>query len=226
MHHDRRHKRIVETFPGPFLQAFAPALAAAIAPGSLRSLNQELPGAAADQGDRRADVVLQATLAGEEAWLVVHIELQARSDATLPVRMYDYATRLEVRHGRPVYPIALLTYDRPRVPAPDTYVRVLAGREVVRFRYHVVQLSRLCWQDHCGLGNPAAAALMARMNVAPADRARVQWEGLRQGLALGLSEPELRTLMDYLDAYVPLDEAQRAEFKALIRKEDPAMEEP
>ncbi|MEB3221464.1 MAG: DUF4351 domain-containing protein, partial [Candidatus Sericytochromatia bacterium] len=41
-----------------------------------------------------------------------------------------------------------------------------------------------------------------------------------------LSEPELRTLMDYLDAYVPLDEAQRAEFKALIRKEDPAMEEP
>jgi hypothetical protein len=36
---------------------------------------------------------------------------------------------------------------------------------------------------------------MARMNVAPADRPRVQWEGLRQGLALGLSEPELRTLV-------------------------------
>jgi hypothetical protein len=185
-----------------------------------------LQASAPGQGDRRADVVLQATLAGEEAWLVVHIELQARAETALPHRMFDYAVRLEARHGRPVYPIALLTYDRPRTPAPDMFVRVLGGREIVRFRYHVVQLARLRWQDHCELRNPAVAALMARMNVAAAERPRVQWEGLRQGLTLGLGETELRVIADYLDAYVPLSKAQRAELRALIRREGPELEEP
>jgi hypothetical protein len=185
-----------------------------------------LQASAPGQGDRRADVVLQATLAGEEAWLVVHIELQARAETGLPHRMFDYAVRLEARHGRPVYPIALLTYDRPRTAAPDTFVRVLGGREIVRFRYQVVQLARLRWQDHRELRNPAVAALMARMNVAAAERPRVQWEGLRQGLTLGLGETELRVIAGYLDAYAPLSKAQRAELRALIRKEGPEMEEP
>ncbi len=51
--------------------------------------------------------------------------------------------------------------------------------EVLRFRYAVVQLNQLDWRQYLALKNPVAAALMAKMEIAPSDRARVRLECLR-----------------------------------------------
>jgi hypothetical protein len=220
MNHDRLHKLLLETFFEPFLAAFVPGLAAELTPGSLVSVSQEVLAEALGQGDRRADLVMRGEVLGREAFLLVHVEVQAQPDAALGERMYRYHQRLSLKHGLAVYPVAVLTYGSRRAHA-GTYVEVLGGREVVRFSYDVVQLKRMSWRDHVGGSNPVTTALMPQMAAAPGERARVRWESWRQAMRLagGLSAREQAILAGFMAAYAPLSEDAKMELLDETRKE-------
>jgi hypothetical protein len=210
MDHDRLHKLLLETFFEPFLAAFVPGLAAELTPGSLVSVSQEVLAEALGQGDRRADLLMRGEVLGREVFLLVHVEVQAQPDAGLPERMFQYYTRLLVKHGLSVHPVAVLTYGS-RQAHDGTFVVVSGGREVVRFRYYVVQLKRLPWRSYKGLENPITTALMLQMAGAARERERVRWESWRQLVRLwrGLSGREQAILQGYVSAYAPLSaEAQ------------------
>jgi hypothetical protein len=49
---------------------------------------------------------------GEEAWVLIHIEVQGQVDAEFAKRMYLYHYRLFDRHNRPVVSLAVLGDDR------------------------------------------------------------------------------------------------------------------
>jgi len=52
-------------------------------------------------------------LDGNQALLLVHIEVQAQYDVELPERVYVYNTRADMRYPEPVISLVFLADDRP-----------------------------------------------------------------------------------------------------------------
>jgi hypothetical protein len=50
---------------------------------------------------------------GQERWILVHVEVQARKEVEFPERIYVYNTRLFDRYGREVISLAILADDDP-----------------------------------------------------------------------------------------------------------------
>ena len=93
--------------------------------------------------------------------------------------MFRYFARLTEKYDLPVYPV-VLSPTTPRA-ARNRTVSWYRSRDktVLTFKYKVIQLNRLPWRGFVRQPNPVAAALMARMRIAPDDRPRVKAECLR-----------------------------------------------
>lgn len=128
---------------------------------------------------READLVLKAKVRGKPSCLLIHVEHESSSRAHFP-RFH------ENEHWIPIYPIVVYSYRQPRVPGRDHYAIQVADLEVLHFRYRVIQLNQLRWQDYLNHSNPLACALMARMRIETADRPQVKLECLRLLLRLRL----------------------------------------
>lgn len=57
------------------------------------------------------------------------------------------------------------------------------------------QLNRLNWRDFARKENPVASALMAKMRIAPQDRARVKLECVRLGAGLKLNKAKTHLIL-------------------------------
>jgi hypothetical protein len=125
--------------------------------------------------------------AGEEATFLVHIEPQSTSQTIFPQRLFFYFARLHQKHLKRIYPIALFSYDNPQKAAPNAYTVEFPSLRVLQFNYTAIQLNRLDWRDYLDRPNPVAAALMAKMRIAEADRPRVKAECLRLLVTLKLN---------------------------------------
>lgn len=68
----------------------------------------------AELGRRVADVLVQVWRnGGEEAWVLVHVEVQGQQQAGFAERMYVYNYRLYDRYRRPVASMAVLADEQP-----------------------------------------------------------------------------------------------------------------
>ena len=61
--------------------------------------------------------------------------------------MFTYFARFHEKYGLPVYPIAVFSYQTPKEPEPDEYRIDFPDLAVLPFRFRVVQLNQLAWQD-------------------------------------------------------------------------------
>jgi hypothetical protein len=68
----------------------------------------------------------------------------------------------------------------------------------------VVQLNRLDWRQYLKRPNPAAAALMARVKIAPAERVKVKAEILRLLLTLRLRPEKAQLILGFVETYLEL----------------------
>ena len=167
--HDYLFKELLSAFLHEFLQLFVPDLAAQLEPGSLRLLDKELYPEWLRQQGRRADLVAEAKLRGRKARFVIHLEHEAASRKRFPRRMFYYYARFHEK-GKRVYPVVVYSYPRPRTPGRDHYKLRLFGKNILMFRFHVVQLNLLDWRDFLRHPNPLASALMVRMHIIPQHR--------------------------------------------------------
>lgn len=147
-----------------------------------------------------------------DAFFLIHIENQSYSQAEFGRRMFQYFARLYEKHGLPVYPIAVFSYDTPLRPEPERFTVSFPDLPVVDFRFRVVQLNRLSWRDFVNTPNPVASALMAKMQIAPADRWRVKWECLRLLATLRLDRARMRLISGFVDQYLRLSREENARF--------------
>ncbi len=79
-------------------------------------LDKELQQIARDAklGRRYADILVKVWRhGGEEAWVLVHVEVQAQQQAAFAERMYVYNYRLYDRYRRPVASLAVLADEQP-----------------------------------------------------------------------------------------------------------------
>ena len=161
--HDRLFKELITTHFDDFLAFAAPQILAVIDRDSNEFLDKELYSDLVVGDEHMVDILVRVKIAGEEMFILIHVENQSTSEADFARRMFDYFTRLRARFGIPVYPIAIFSFDTPQRPEPCVYTETTFGLNVVRYEFQPIQLNRMNWRDYIGTDNPVAAALMAKM---------------------------------------------------------------
>jgi len=207
--HDALFKELLTTYFSEFIALFFPRLSRHLERKSIVFLDKEI----IDTGERReADLVAKARFRGKQAFFLVHIENQSRADGQFPRRMFRYFSRLHEKHGLPVYPIVIFSYEQPKRREPEKYRVAFPDLKVLDFNFRVVQLNRLSWRHFLRRHNPVASALMARMAIAPEDRPKVKAECLRLLATLHLDIRKARLISRFVDSYLNLNAQENREF--------------
>ncbi len=214
--HDQNFKELISTFFIEFLELFLPEVASMIDPTSVTFLQQEYFVDLVEGEDKIVDLLAEVKLAGEDATFLIHIEPQSTSRSVFPQRMFFYFSRLHQKHLKRIYPIAIFSYDEPYKEAENRYVVEFPDRKVLDFNFMAIQLNRLDWRDFLDRPNPVAAALMAKMRIAPTDRPKVKAECLRLLVTLRLDPAKTRLISKFVDAYLRLDMKEEQMFQAEI----------
>jgi hypothetical protein len=134
----------------------------------------------AELGRRLADKLVRVWRRdGEEAWVLIHVEVQGQPDAAFPQRMYVYNYRLFDRFGRQVASLAVLGDPQPDW-RPDRFSYELWGSEA-GLRFPIVKLLDYenRWEELEQSANPFAILVMAHLKTQATRRdptARLEWK--------------------------------------------------
>jgi hypothetical protein len=218
--HDRFFKELLTTFFVEFVDLFFPKIAEALDRSSVEFLSEEHYANLLDGDAYRVDIIAKARFRERDAYFLIHVEHQSSAPAQFPRRFFRYFSLIFEKHGLPVYPIVVYSHDTPRKKQPDTFQVDFPDGDVLRFRYRVVQLNRLSWRKFVNTANPVASALLAKMNVAPRDRARVKLECLRLLVTLQLDRARMKLIGSFVDAYLRLEAREERRFERLLRAAD------
>ncbi len=222
--HDQRFKVLLKAFFAEFFQTFFPAWADRFDFARVEWLEQEVftdP----PRGERlsldlvarvplRPGVPPPATAPGlaepADCWLtLIHIEIESRDTvAVLRPRMFTYYEQLRRKYGLPVLPIALFLRVGLKGIGWDVYEETYWDEWLLSFRYAYVGLPGLEAEDYVDREPVLAAALTALMRVPPARRAAVHAEALRRLAEARENDYRRYLLLDCLETYASLDEAQ------------------
>jgi hypothetical protein len=96
---------------------------------------------------------------------------------------------------------------------------------VMHFQYQVSQLNRLNWYDYLHSANPVAAALIAHMPIAKADRWRVKAACTRLLAGQALTKTQQRFIGQFIDQYLPLTMSEENAFRAEVATFQPTEQE-
>jgi hypothetical protein len=223
--HDQLFKQLLTTFFLEFLELFTPEFFAAIDPASLEILPLEYF-TDIDAGERKAmDVIIRVNLLGRpnapessRVSVVVNCEHQSTTKADFNRRLFFYFAQLHRKYLQPVYPIALFSFDEPYRPERDSYQVRVPGLQVMDFNFLTIQLNRLDWREFLSQPNPVAAALMAKMEIDPADRPRVKVECLRMITNLKLDKARTFLISGFIDNYLRLNPIEEQQFQVEVDK--------
>jgi Domain of unknown function (DUF4351) len=179
-----------------------------------------------DAGERKAmDVIIRVNLLGRpnapassRVSVVVNCEHQSTTKADFNRRLFFYFAQLHRKYLQPVYPIALFSFDEPYRPEKDSYQVRVPGLQVMDFNFLTIQLNRLDWREFLSQPNPVAAALMAKMEIEPADRPRVKVECLRMIANLKLDKARTFLISGFIDNYLRLNPIEEQQFQVEVDK--------
>jgi hypothetical protein len=215
--HDRLFKELISTFFLEFLELFSPRVRAYVDAGSIEFLDKELFIDISSGGRLEPDLVAKARLKGQHSFFIIHVETQAQAQKEFGRRLFRYFSRLHDKYNLPVYPIVLFSFRSPRKLQPDVYRVQFPNKTVMEFRFDVIQLNRLNWRDFVKKRNPVAAALMAKMGIAPKDRPRVKLECLRLLATLKLDKARMKLISGFIDTYLQLNGAELKKFESEVK---------
>ncbi|GCA74265.1 hypothetical protein MiTe_01090 [Microcystis aeruginosa NIES-2520] len=214
--HDRLFKELIATFFVEFIQLFFPEIINYLEPNQITFLDKEVFTDVTEGEKYESDLVAQVQFRGQSSFFLIHLEAQSSSQPEFNRRMFTYFARLHQKFALPVYPIVIFSYDRPQKEAIRQYKIEFPDLKVLEFNYQVVQLNRLHWRDFLNQANPVAAALMAKMKIAPRDRAKVKAQCLRLLVTLRLDAARMQLISGFVDTYLNLNSFEEIEFQQEI----------
>lgn len=214
--HDRLFKELLSTFFLEFLDLFFPDMARTIEPDSIRFLPQEYFADLTVGEDRIVDLLVAVQQAGENIGFLVHIEAQSSTEPGFARRMFFYFASLYQKYLQRVYPIVVFSFDSPLRAEPHHHRVTFPDLNVLEFNFASIQLNQLNWRDFLNQHNPVAAALMAKMQIAPEDRPKVKAECLRLLATLKLDPARTRLISGFVDTYRKLNKAERQAFETEV----------
>lgn len=219
--HDGLFKKLLRTFFLEFVDVFLPDVAEYLERASIEFLDKEVFPELGEEFVREMDLVVKARFRGKPLFFLINIEPQSSRQTRFNRRMFFYTAWLDKTFALPVYPVALLTYDKPRNPEPDNYSIDFPGWQVLNFQFRTIQLNRLQWRDYLRHHNPVATTLMAKMDIAPAEQGQVKIEMLRLFSTMKLNREKMRLIARFMEAYLHLTAEQEQQVKAAVAKFKP-----
>ena len=204
--HDQLFKRLLREFFLDFVELFLPAVRQYLEPDSIEFLDKEIftdneAGRKHASQKQVVDLVVKCRFKDQDSFFLIHVEPESarrRRRGEFGRRMFHYFAPLTKDHALPVYPVALLSYDKPRGLELDTFRVEFPDKVVLEFHFTVIQLNRLNWRDYLRRDNPVASALMAKMGFAPEERVEVKKECLRMIARLKLDRKRSRLLTTFV----------------------------
>jgi hypothetical protein len=211
--HDQLFKELLTHFFVEFVELFLPDVAGYMDRGAVEFLDKEVFTDVTAGERHEVDLVVKTKYRGQAAFFLIHVKNQSQAESGFAKRMFRYFARLHERHDLPIFPVALLSYDVPKRPEPDSYRVEFPGKRVLDFSFTVIQLNRLNWRDFVRSQNPVASALMAKMSIAAEDRPRVKLECLRLLATLRLDHAKMQMIAGFVDAYLRLNPDEEQTFR-------------
>ncbi|MBI3652996.1 MAG: DUF4351 domain-containing protein [Acidobacteria bacterium] len=219
--HDQLFKELLTTFFVEFLELFFPEVRAYLDEDSLVFLDKEFFTDLVTGEKRAADIVVKAKFLGRDSFFIINVENQGEPEAVFQQRVFFYFAYFHQQFRLPVYPIVVFYGKRPKKQQPDKYRVEFPDHRVLDFHYRVIQLNRLNWRDFVKHKNPVASALMARMQIASAERPFVKLECLRLMASLKLNQAKMRLISGFVDSYLELNATETEIFKREAAKIEP-----
>lgn len=218
--HDQLFKELLRAFFGEFLDLFFPEVAARLDFTRVTFLDKEVFTDVPEGHRRELDVVGQVyTLDGVPELILLHIEVQAQREREFPYRMFEYYALLRLRHKLPVLPIVVYLMAGTGGVREATYEERLFDRTIVTFHFGTVGVPDLSADDYRAHENLLAPALSALMQPGTLGRVRHKVVSLRQGLDNPVDEARKALLINIIERYMPLNEAETEEFRHVIGQE-------
>jgi hypothetical protein len=187
-----------------------------------KELQQIVP--EAEVGKRLADKLFKVwQVGGEEAWVLVHIEVQSQEESDFAERMYVYNYRCFDRYRKPVISLAVLGDERASW-RPSFYGYALGGCEL-SLRFPVAKLLdyETQWQSLEESTNPFAVMVMAHLKTkatrgVPQERKQWKWSLVRRLFERGYSREDIVQLFRLIDRMMVLPQELQREFKEELRR--------
>lgn len=218
INHDRLFKELLSTFFVEFIELFFPQVLAYLEPDSVTFLDKEIFTDVTAGERHETDLVVKAKFRGQASFFLIHLENQSESRGNFSKRMFRYFARLDEKYDIPIYPIAVLSYDKPLQAAQSNYQMEFPDLQVLEFKYRVVQLNQLNWRDFLNQRNPLASALMAKMKIAPQERPQVKAECLRLLVTLKVDPARMQLISGFVDTYLRLNKSEIKVFESELSK--------
>jgi hypothetical protein len=228
MEHDQRFKVLIQEFLREFLGLFFPELLPYLDLSQISWLQQEIYPYAPEGLRLTIDLLARVPLLPAAAALLdrphfdailIHIEIES-ADTVEPFRrrMYRYFHFLTEQHELSVLPIAVYLRVGLEGRGNDVYeVRVL-DRTPLRFEYDYVGLPGLEGPEYLHRDNSLGIAWSALMRWPRPQRAQAAVAALDRIVA-GTESPARKMLLcECVQAYAPLDDAQRVELYSLLQE--------
>ncbi|NJK64252.1 MAG: hypothetical protein HC921_17570 [Synechococcaceae cyanobacterium SM2_3_1] len=219
---DPAWKETLDLYFEPFLAFLFPEAHAAINwDQSVEFLDKEFQDLIpeAEIGRRYADKLVKAWLNnGEEAFILIHLEVQSQEDSGFAQRMFIYHYRIFDYYHKRVMSLAVLGYERSSW-RPDRYIYTLAGCEL-SLKFPIVKLVDYedRWSELEVSDNPMAVVVMAhlRSRMTKSDaQARKQWKWIltRRLYERGYSREDVIRLIRVMDRIMTLPPELKRQFR-------------
>ncbi|MBD2212096.1 DUF4351 domain-containing protein [Nostoc linckia FACHB-104] len=218
---DSPWKEILEAYFPQAMQFFFPQTAALInweRPHEFLDKEFQQIARDAEQGRRYADKLVKAWhIQGEEIWLLIHIEIQAKPESNFAERMFSYNLRIFDRFGKPAISLAILC-DSDSTWRPNQYSYNYPDTRL-NFEFGTVKLwdYQTCWTELEASNNPFATVVMAHLKTQqttkkPQERKSWKFSLIRRLYEQGWQEKDIRNLYRFIDWVMILPKALEVEF--------------
>jgi len=212
--HDRLFKELISTFFVEFLDLFFPQVVREIDRNDIQFLPQEVFNDVTTGEKKEVDLLAQVKYRQQDTYFLIHIENQSYSQSEFTKRMFKYFSRLYEKYDLPIYPVVIFSFDEPKRLESTNHCVTFADLNVLDFNFKAIQLNQLSWRDYLSQKKPVAAALMAKMNIAPEERPQVKAECLRLLITLQLDPAKMQLISGFVDVYLNLNAQENQVFKA------------
>ncbi|MDZ8227977.1 DUF4351 domain-containing protein [Nostoc sp. ChiVER01] len=218
---DSPWKEILEAYFPQAMQFFFPQTAALInwkRPHEFLDKEFQQIVREAELGRRYADKLVKVwQIQGEEIWLLIHVEIQAKSEDNFAQRMFSYNLRIFDKFAKPAISLAILC-DADSTWRPNQYSYNYPDCSL-HFRFGTVKLLdyQNRWTELENSDNPFATVVMAHLKTQQTTKQlgeRKTWKFslIRRLYEQGLQERDIRNLYRFIDWVMILPKGLEAEF--------------
>ena len=218
---DSPWKEILEAYFPQAMQFFFPQTAALInweRPHEFLDKEFQQIARDAEQGRRYADKLVKVwQIQGQEIWLLIHVEIQAKPEDNFAERMFSYNLRIFDRFAKPAISLAILC-DTDLTWRPNQYSYNYPDTSL-HFQFGTIKLLdyQNRWTELEKSNNPFATVVMAHLKTQqtskkPGERKTWKFSLIRRLYELGFPEKDIRNLYRFVDWVMILPKALEAEF--------------